>query len=118
MIPSVRKGSKKIIRHHVETLYDKAKKDMWNTQNIHWSCNIQIANASLYLKKLAQDCGHHTNNHLHKFASCCRMVQSLHADVGNSELLSAFLKEGLLEMFEHQRDHKLILQFIKRGLML
>ena len=44
--PMHEKGSKKMIGNHMETLYNKANKDMWNQQTMHWSCNIQVANAS------------------------------------------------------------------------
>ena len=44
-------GNRKMFRHHMEALYNKANKDLCNTQ-IHWSCNIQNANASMHLKML------------------------------------------------------------------
>ena len=76
----------------MERLYKKANKEQWN-KRIPWNINVQIANVSNHLKKLAKECCQYSNNHLQTFAKGCKMLKSWHKGVRNTGMMDVFKKD-------------------------
>ena len=71
--PINERHSRSVIRNNMEMMYMGADKNNWN-KTIPLSLNIQIANVSNHLPKLAEDCGSYSPCHIEQIICACRLV--------------------------------------------
>ena len=103
--PINERHSRSVIRNHMERMYMGADKDNWN-KNIPQSLNIQIANVSNHLLKLAEDCGSYSHCRLEQILCACRLVQARHKDVRNVDVMDAFKAAKGIQTHVYHQHHK------------